>query len=222
VLRELVHFFRNAPEVLAMQKKLGKGEFADWLNTRIDEQGFAAHRRELAQGLRGRVLEIGCGTGAMFAYYDAGLEVDAIEPDADFRELARTRAAAHPSVRVADGDAMHLEFDDGAFDSVLVSLVLCSVPSVEQVIREVRRVLRPGGRLRALEHVRSTAPVGGLLMHVANPLWLFANKQGCNMNRRPVPIIEAAGFEIERLHDFQTFDTFLPAFPLQRIDARRR
>jgi SAM-dependent methyltransferase len=221
MLRELVHFFRNAPEVLKAQKEHSKAGFADWLNDRIDGQGFAAIRRELAAGLTGRVLEIGCGTGAMFAYYDASLQVEAIEPDAEFRELARAKAAGRPSIHVADGDAMHLAFDDGSFDAVIVSLVLCSVPSVEQVLREVHRVLRPGGHVRALEHVRSTTRVGGLLMHVANPLWLMANKQGCNMNRQPVPLIEAAGFAIESVRGFQTFDTLMPAFPMQRIDARR-
>ncbi len=222
MLRELAHFVRNAPEVLKAQKERNKAEFADWLNDRIDEQGFAEIRRELAAGLSGRVLEIGCGTGAMFAYYDPSLQVEAIEPDADFCELAREKAMRHPNVRVSAGDAMRLEFDDGAFDAVLVSLVLCSVPSVEQVLREVHRVLRPGSKLRALEHVRSTTRIGGLLMHVANPLWLAANKQGCNMNRQPVPLIEAGGFAIESVREFQTFDTLMPAFPMQRIDARRK
>ena len=221
MLRELVHFIRNAPEVVKAQNERSKAEFADGLNDRIDAQGFAAIRRELAAGLAGRVLEIGCGTGAMFAYYDASLQVEAIEPDADFREIAHAKAVGRTNVHVADGDAMHLDFDDASFDAVLISLVLCSVPSVEQVLREIHRVLRPSGLLRALEHVRSTTRVGGLLMHVANPLWLRANKQGCNMNRRPVPLIEAAGFAIENVRDFQTFDTLMPAFPMQRIDARR-
>lgn len=221
MLRELVHFVRNAPELSKGQKQRSKPEFADWLNGRIDAQGFAAIRGELAAGLSGRVLEIGCGTGAMFAYYEAGVRVEAIEPDADFREVARAKAVDHPNIRVSEGDAMRLEFGDASFDAVIVSLVLCSVASVEQVLREARRVLRPGGRLRALEHVRSTTRMGGLLMHVANPLWLIANKQGCNMNRRPVPLIEASGLTIESVRDFQTFDTLMPAFPMQRIDARR-
>jgi len=207
--------------MLKMQKQHSKAEFADWLNDRIDEQGFAEVRRELAGGLQDRVLEIGCGTGAMFAYYGPDLEVEAIEPDDEFRSVAVAKAVAHPNIRVSAGDALQLEFDDASFDSVLVSLVLCSVPSVEQVLREIHRVLRPGGRLRALEHVRSTTRLGGVLMDAANPLWLRANKQGCNMNRRPVPAIEAAGFTLDSVRDFQTFATLLPAFPLQRIDARR-
>lgn len=221
MLRELAHFVRNAPEVVKAQKERSKAEFADWLNDRIDAQGFAELRRELAAGLAGRVLEIGCGTGAMFAYYGRDVEVEAIEPDAEFRALAIEKARAHPNVRVSDGDAMRLDFDDATFDVVLVSLVLCSVPSVDAALREVHRVLRPGGRLRLLEHVRSTSALAGALMHVANPLWLLANKQGCNMNRRPLPLIEAAGFAIDHVRDFQTFETFMPAFPMQRIDARR-
>jgi ubiquinone/menaquinone biosynthesis C-methylase UbiE len=116
---------------------------------------------------------------------------------------------------------MNLAFADASFDAVMVSLVLCSVPSLERVLAEIHRVLRPGGQLRLLEHVRSPQRIGGFLMNVANPLWLKLNKQGCNMNRRPLPAIEAAGFVIEEMHEFQRFDTWMPAFHMQRIHARR-
>lgn len=222
MLRELAHFVRNAPAVLKMQKEHSKAEFADWLTTRIDEQGYAEIRRELVRGLHGRVLDVGCGTGGMFEYYGSDVVVEAIEPDPDFRAIAAKKAETqHPNIHVADGDAMHLAFADASFDAVILGLVLCSVPSVERVLAEIHRVLRPNGRLRALEHVRSPQRVSGFLMNVTNPIWLKLNKQGCNMNRRPLSAIEAAGFEIEALHEFQRFDTLLPAFPMQRIHARR-
>jgi ubiquinone/menaquinone biosynthesis C-methylase UbiE len=222
MLRELAHFVRNAPAVVKEQKLHSKAEFAEWLTTRIDEQGYAEVRRDLVRGLYGRVLDVGCGTGGMFEYYGPDLSVEAIEPDPDFRAIAAAKAdTQHPNIRVSDGDAMRLAFADASFDAVVLGLVLCSVPSVERVLAELHRVLRPHGKLRALEHVRSEERVSGFLMNVANPVWLKLNKQGCNMNRRPMSAIEAAGFEIEDLHEFQRFDTLLPAFPMQRIHAHR-
>jgi ubiquinone/menaquinone biosynthesis C-methylase UbiE len=222
LLRELAHFVRHGPAVAKLQRQLGRAEFFDRLTAVADAKGYAEVRRELAGGLRGRVLEVGCGTGRAFAHYGPGVEVDAIEPDAEFRELAVRRGAEHPHVSVSDGDAMQLAFPDRSFDAALVSLVLCSVPSVERVVAEIHRVLRPGGELRALEHVRSERRIGGALMDLVNPVWLRLNKQGCNLNRRPLPAIEAAGFAIEDVRAFQCFDTPMPAFPMQLVRARRR
>jgi len=222
MLKEIAHFVRHAPEVLAMQKKYSRAEFADALNTKVDEQGFAEVRRELLEGLSGRVLEVGCGTGSMFRYYPGNVEIDAIEPEADFRELALAKAAASGGrVRAGAGDGMHLAFPGGTFDAVVLGLVLCSVPSVERVVSEALRVLKPGGKLRALEHVKSDRPVGGAVMDATNWFWLALNKQGCNWNRNPLPLIEAAGFVVDDVRAFQRFDTVLPAFPMRRIRAHR-
>jgi SAM-dependent methyltransferase len=221
MIRELVHFFRQAPTVMKLQKQHSRAEFADLLTRRVDEQGYAPIRRQLANGLQGRILEVGCGTGAAFPYYGSDVEVEAIEPEADFREIAARTAAAHPRIHVSEGDAMQLQFADGWFDGVMVSLVLCSVPSVERALAEIHRVLRPRGQLRLLEHVRSPQRVGGFLMNAANPLWRKLNKQGCNMNRNPLPAIEAASFVVDEVEAFQRFDTWMPAFPMQRIHAHR-
>jgi len=116
---------------------------------------------------------------------------------------------------------MRLSFPDCAFDAVVLGCVLCSVPSVERVLAEAFRVLRAGGGLRALEHVRSDGILAGLLMDAGNPLWLRLNGQGCNWNRQPLPQIEAAGFRVDDVQKFQRFDTLLPAFPMQRIRAHK-
>ena len=116
---------------------------------------------------------------------------------------------------------MNLAFADAHFDAVVLGMVLCSVPSVKRVLAEAFRVLQRGGRLRALEHVRSEEVVPGFLMDLANPLWLRLNKQGCNWNRNPIGDIEAAGFVIDDVMAFKRFDTVMPAFPMRRVKATK-
>jgi len=222
MIREILQFLRNAPEVGRLQRQHTRAEFVDMLNARADAQGFSEIRRELVGGLSGRVLEIGCGTGAMFEYYGDGVELDAIEPAEDFLTLAVPKAGtAAARIRAAAGDGTNLSFPDKTFDAVVLGLVLCSVPSVERVLAEAFRVLRGGGHMRALEHVRSDGVVSGPLMDATNPLWLRLNGQGCNWNRHPLPKIKAAGFRVDDVRAFQRFDTLFPAFPMQRIRAHK-
>jgi SAM-dependent methyltransferase len=222
MIKEVAHFVRHAPEMARLQRRLSRAEFLDALNTRADAQGYAEIRRELVGDLSGRVLEIGCGTGTMFNYYGPEVDVDAIEPEEDFLKLAIAKADRTPKkIHVAKGDGMHLSVGDATFDAVVLGLVLCSVPSVEPVVSEAWRVLRGGGQLRALEHVRSDGSIAGPLMDIANPLWLRLNRQGCNWNRDPIASIERAGFRLDDVRAFQRFDTIIPAFPMRRIRAHK-
>jgi ubiquinone/menaquinone biosynthesis C-methylase UbiE len=222
MLREIGHFIRNGKEVSRMQREHPRAGFYDLMMSRVDAQGYADVRRELVGDLAGRVLEIGCGTGNMFEYYGTGARVEGVEPEADFLAIAVTKAGPYGGrVRATAGDGMKLAFEDGAFDAVVLGLVLCSVPSVESVLAEAFRVLRPGGQLRALEHVRSEAPVAGALMDAVNPLWMLLNRQGCRLNRNPIGAIHAAGFAVDDVHAFQRFDTMMPAFPMRRVKAHR-
>jgi ubiquinone/menaquinone biosynthesis C-methylase UbiE len=222
MIKEIAHFLRNTPEIVRLQRQQTRAEFVDSLDAKVDAQGFAADRRELVGDLSGRVLEIGCGTGTMFEYYGDRVELDAVEPEQDFLTLAVAKARkASTRIRAAAGDGTSLTFPDGTFDAVVLGLVLRSVPAVERVLAEGFRVLRAGGRLRALEHVRSEGAIAGFLMDVANPLWLRLNGQGCNWNRRPLAQIEAAGFRVDDVRAFQRFDTIRPAFLMQRIRAHK-
>jgi ubiquinone/menaquinone biosynthesis C-methylase UbiE len=221
MIKEIGHFIRTAKELVPMQKQHARAEFADLMTTKADAQGYAEVRRELVGDLTGRVLEIGCGTGGMFEHYGPDARVEAIEPEADFLAIAVSKAGAHPTIHAASGDGMRLAFDDGTFDAVVLGLVLCSVPSVKQVLREAFRVLRAGGRLRALEHVRSEEAVSGFLMDVTNPLWLRLNKQGCCWNRNPIGEMRSAGFRIDDVLAFKRFDTIMPAFPMRRVRAHK-
>jgi ubiquinone/menaquinone biosynthesis C-methylase UbiE len=222
MLKEMAHFLGNGPEMMRLQRSLDRAEFAQEIVARADLAGFAEHRRALVGDLTGKVLDVGCGTGGCFRFYGSSAEVEAIEPADDFRRLASANAAAFSRVRVAAGDAMSLGFADESFDAVVFSTVLCSVPSVERAIAEAYRVLRPGGALRVMEHVRSDGLIAGPLMSLFNPLWLRLNKQGCNMNRRPLPFIERSNMAIEHVETFQIFSSGPPAFQFQRIHARKR
>jgi ubiquinone/menaquinone biosynthesis C-methylase UbiE len=148
--------------------------------------------------------------------------VDAIEPDPEFLAIAEERALhSGGRIRVIHGDGMALDFPDATFDAVVFGMVLCSVPSMERALAEAARVLRPGGQLRALEHVRSTRPLSKVAMNLFNPIWLKLNKQNCNMNRRPREAIDGAGFVVEHTRELQFFYKTMPAFLLQQIEARR-
>jgi SAM-dependent methyltransferase len=222
MFKEIVHFLRTSKEVLPLQKQYPRAEFAELMMSRADAQGFADVRRELVGDLTGRILDIGCGTGRMFEYYGPDAQVDGIEPEEDFLGLATAKAASYGGrIRAAAGDGMRLPFPDGSFDAVVFGLVLCSVPSMEQVVSEALRVLRVGGQLRALEHVRSEDAVAGFLMNMTDPLWLRLNKQGCHWNRNPLGAIAKAGFRIDDVLAFKRFDLSLPAFPMRRVRAHR-
>ena len=123
---------------------------------RMEEAGVAAHRRELLDGVRGRVIEVGAGTGASFAHYPATVdEVVAVEPEPYLRARALEAAAAAPvGVTVVAATAEELPFADGSFDVGVASLVLCSVRDPGAALAELHRVLRGGGELRFYEHVR--------------------------------------------------------------------
>ncbi len=222
MFKEIGHFIRTGKEIMPLQKQHPRAEFMDMMTVRADQQGYADVRRDLVGDLKGRILEVGCGTGTMFQYYGPGVHVEAIEPEEDFLALALSKAATHPdTVHAAAGNGMDLAFADGSFDAVVFGLVLCSVPSVKRVLEESFRVLKPGGRLRALEHVRSPAAFPGFLMTLTNPLWRALNKQGCCWNRNPLGDIEAMGYQIDDVAAFKRFDTVLPAFPMRRVKAHK-
>ena len=112
-----------------------------------------------------------------------------------------------------------LPFEDGSFDAVVSATVLCSVQSVEQTLSEVKRVLKPGGQFRLIEHVKSDRAVAGALMVAFNPLWQALNRQGCNMNRATEASLRSAGFTLLEVEPFQVFAPAFPPFPIRWIKA---
>ena len=141
------------------------------------------HREYLAEGLDGRVLDVGTGTGAMFPYFeDSSVELHAIEPDPHMRAQARERAAdLDIDLSLVDGEAESLPFEDRSFDAVISALVFCTVPDPEAGAAEIARVLEPTGEFRFLEHVRAAGPLGRV-HDAATPVWETV-AGGCQLNR---------------------------------------
>jgi SAM-dependent methyltransferase len=222
VFAELGHFLRHAPATLALKARLSPAALYATLIERADAAGLAARRAALVRDLRGHVVEIGCGTGAMFAHYAGPVRVTAVEPDESFgaRAVAAAAAAAVPTeVIFASGDALPLA--DASCDAAVLALVLCSVRSVDAVCAEIARVVRPGGAVRLLEHVRSPRAVAGALMRAIDPLWYVLNGQGCHLHRDPLPALARAGLRVDAIEPFQIWSPGLPAFPMRLIDAVR-
>ncbi len=221
MVKEVYFFFRYGPGVAKRQKELGLVEFMKDLARRADADGFAELRQRLVGDLEGDILEIGTGTGATFSYYGPKANVTAIEPDVDFRATAE-EAANHgqAAIKVLPGAGEELPFENAVFDVVSVSLALCCVASPSETLRELRRVLKPGGRLRLLEHVRSEHWLAGPLLDLLNPLWLRINKVGCNWNRRTVDTVRNAGFKIQSIEAHKIYSKAAPAtFPLRIVKA---
>ena len=158
----------------------------------VEWRGLGRWRRWLVGGARGLTLDLGCGTGRNLPLYGAGVRAIGIDPSPDGLARARRRA---PGVILVRATAEALPFRAGVFDTVVSGLVLCSVSDPPRALAEARRVLRPDGELRALEHVRSTRPWWGRFQDAIQPAWTwFAG--GCHPNRTTEQSVEAAGFAI--------------------------
>jgi ubiquinone/menaquinone biosynthesis C-methylase UbiE len=164
-----------------------------------DAVGLRRQRIRITAAASGRVLEIGIGTGRNLPYYTEVASVTGLDPEPRMLERARRRSRSLPFVaEFTQGVAEDLPFPDGQFDTVVVSLALCTIPDPAMALSEIGRVLVPGGSLVFLEHVRSPRRVLGALHDRLTPLWRRLSG-GCHLDRTTVDEIVEAGFEITDL-----------------------
>jgi ubiquinone/menaquinone biosynthesis C-methylase UbiE len=199
--------------------------FVAFVTARAQGSEEDAIRSELLTGLRGRVVEIGAGSGPNFPLYpDSVTELVAVEPEDYLRAKAEQAADRSPlPIRMVDALADRLPFDDASFDAVVVAQVLCSVPSQAEALAELRRVLRPGGELRFYEHVIARQPRYARFQRLAGRVTPRLCG-GCHPDRDTSRAIDEAGFRIERYRRFlfKGSPLDLPVAPRILGVARRR
>ncbi|MEV4539755.1 methyltransferase domain-containing protein [Asanoa sp. NPDC049518] len=179
----------------------------------LEKIWFAGGREWIGRRAHGRVLEVAIGTGLNLSYYEPEAAVTGIELSPEMLAIARSRAAdLGRAADLREGDAEHLPFADGSFDTVVCAFALCSIPDPAAAVAEMRRVLVPGGTLLLVDHIGSTwAPVRAaqwLLERITVPV------AGEHFTRRQLPLVEAAGFELAETER-------LKAGSVERVEARK-
>ncbi len=172
--------------------------------TASEEDEVGPLREELLAGLSGRVIEVGAGNGHNFEHYPSSVShLLAVEPEPFLRKKAIERAKDAPvEVEVVDGVAENLPAESESFDAGVACFVLCSVEDQSAALTELRRVVRPGGELRFLEHVVANGRGFSRAQRVADRTFWPLVAGGCHASRDTKAAIERAGFEIERCRRF--------------------
>lgn len=161
-----------------------------------EEAGLREMRRDLLAGASGRTIEIGSGTGANLGLYaDAVSELVMVEPDPHMLKQLYGKVKGK-SAKVVEAPAERLPFEDASFDTAVFTLVLCTVPNPKAALAEAARVLRPGGKLLFLEHVRSDDPGLARWQDRLEKPWRFLG-DGCHCNRDTLANIEASPLSLE-------------------------
>ena len=164
----------------------------------LTQRVLAGRRRKVGEMVRGRLLDVGFGTGLSLPNYSSDIEVVGVDASPRMLQFARHEVAKHEGrVDLVVMDAEHLAFRDHCFDSVAFNLCLCTTPDPEQAVREAIRVARPGAPMVFLEHVRSHLLPVALFQEALNPLLVALQED--HWNRRTAQIARRAGVEIESI-----------------------
>jgi ubiquinone/menaquinone biosynthesis C-methylase UbiE len=171
------------------------GWLYDLLAERSERAGTAQLRRDLLASLEGEVIEIGAGTGRSLPHYERAERVVAIEPDESMaKRIERRLADVRVPVEVVPASAEALPFPDESFDAAVAAFVLCTIPDPVRAVAEIRRVLRPNGRLVVLEHVRGRDRVASWQDRLTPLHKRIAG--GCHLNRDTLATVARAGFDV--------------------------
>jgi len=192
-----------------------------WLARSIDVvmRPMYPARRFVVPEATGDVLEVGVGTGLNFGLYRDVRSLAGVDPDPYMLERARPRAAALPfPAELHQAGAEHMPFEDARFDTAVITFTLCTIPDPAAALAEVRRVLKPGGRLLFAEHTRSIQPLLGGVQDALTPLWKRIGG-GCHLNRRAVELLQSAGFAMR--HTEPVWGERWTLFPVYRGVAER-
>jgi len=170
---------------------------------------YGSYKKDLFQNIQGSVVEIGPGTGVNFKYLPPGINWTGIEPNGAFNEILRTRAKEKGiTAELLTGDAFQIPLPGNSADVVLCTLVLCSVKDPAKIIDEIKRVLKPGGKLIFIEHVAAPKHTGlRVVQNIFNPVNRIM-ADGCNCNRETWTYIREAGFTQLQLSHQQMHGTF--------------
>jgi ubiquinone/menaquinone biosynthesis C-methylase UbiE len=174
---------------------------------------FGDGREWVCSRASGEVLEVAVGTGRNFPFYPQGVRLTGIDLSPAMLEIARKRAdGLGANVYLREGDAQELPFPGTSFETVVCTLSLCNIPDDRRAIAEMKRVLRPGGRLLLLDHVRASSKVWLAVQRVLEPLsWRFSRD---HLLRRPLEHVLSEGFEVEQRERYK-------AGIVERLSARK-
>jgi ubiquinone/menaquinone biosynthesis C-methylase UbiE len=162
--------------------------------------GLRRWRQWALRVAQGRVLEIGIGTGSNVQHYHGVESVTAIDPDSPSLEYARAKLnGSKANFRLAQARAEELPFPDESFDSVIATLVFCTIGDPARGMEQVYRVLKRGGAFRLVEHVRADHRFIAGVQDAMSPMWQLV-ADGCHLDRDTVSVLERAGFDVKRVH----------------------
>ncbi len=170
-------------------------------------------RKELIQDLKGNILEVGVGTGKNLKYYNSKAKVTGIDisPGMLGKAYLELNKLGNKNIELKEMDAQNMEFKDNKFDYVLCTFVLCSVPNPIKVLEEMKRVVKPSGKVLMIEHMLSEHLLLAIFEHIHNPLTKFL--LGVNIDRKTIENIKKSGLKISREDNLMLFDVF------KRIEA---
>ena len=187
--------------------------FAKWYDffmSPLEQRKFKRIRSELLKGASGKVLEIGSGTGINFPLYYNVDTVTAIEPSLPMieRSFTKQKSTVVP-IEIVNASAENLPFEDHTFDTVVATLVFCTIPNVEKAIHELKRVCKPDGKILLFEHVKTENTVLSKMQESLTPFWKRVC-DGCCLNRETLKAFTNKGLEVETVEHFYK-DLFIVA-----------